>query len=242
MIRLELHSGIGRLILDRPQARNAVPPSEWERIAEEAERAVANGAQALVLAGAGGAFCAGADLGDFPAIRSEEEGSPRFRAAMRRGIDGLVALPIPVIAWIDGPCYGAGVALAMACDLRVAAVGARFAITPAKMGISYPQEDVARLVRLAGPGQAARLLFTGAPIDAEEAARIGLVELVGDAAAVDALVATMLANGGESLRVLKRGIGLAAAGKSADAGQDAAFDALIGSEEFGRRLEAARRK
>ena len=95
---------------------------------------------------------------------------------MRAALDALRDLPIPTIASIEGPCYGAGVALAMACDLRIAGRGARFAITPAKIGISYPQEDVHRLVALVGPGQAARLLFTAETIDGAEAERIGLVE------------------------------------------------------------------
>ena len=78
---------------------------------------------------------------------------------MRRGLDSLRDLTIATVALVEGPCYGAGVALALACDLRIAGPGARFAITPAKFGISYPQEDVAGLVALVGPGQASRLLL-----------------------------------------------------------------------------------
>jgi enoyl-CoA hydratase/carnithine racemase len=155
---------------------------------------------------------------------------------MRDALDALRALPIPTVARIDGPCYGAGVALAMACDLRIATAGSRFAITPAKIGISYPQEDVHRLVALVGPGQAARLLFTAETIDGAEALRIGLVELQ------DADESAILANDPQSLIMLKRAIALAAQGVRSDAGQDRGFDALIAGDASAARLEALRRK
>jgi enoyl-CoA hydratase/carnithine racemase len=102
---------------------------------------------------------------------------------MRGALEPLAGLPMPVIAAIDGDCFGAGVALALAADLRIAGPRAVFAVTPAKLGITYPQEDVARLVALVRPGQAARLLYGAARIDAAEAARIGLVEILADDAA-----------------------------------------------------------
>ena len=120
-------------------------------------------ARLLVVTGDGGAFCAGADLADFAAMRGDERRSRASATTMRAALDALRDLADPDASpLIEGACYGAGVALAMACDLRIAAAGARFAITPAKIGISYPQEDVHRLVALVGPGQAARLLFTAA--------------------------------------------------------------------------------
>ena len=133
-------------------------------------------ARLLVVTGAGGTFCAGADLADFPAMQGDAVAAARFREAMRGALDALRGLVLPTLALIDGHCYGAGVALAMACDLRLASPAARFAITPAKFGISYPQEDVHRLVELVGPGQAARILFTAEPISGGEAQAIGLVD------------------------------------------------------------------
>jgi enoyl-CoA hydratase/carnithine racemase len=159
---------------------------------------------------------------------------------MRTALDRLRGLAIPTIALIEGDCYGAGVALAMACDLRLAALNAHFAITPAKLGISYPQEDVHRLVELVGPGQAARLLFSAQPIRSEEARQIGLVDdwLPNESL----LVPAILANDRESLALLKEAIGRAAAGVRQDPDMDARFDALIAGDEMARRLEALRRK
>jgi enoyl-CoA hydratase/carnithine racemase len=233
MFRLTQDGEVARLTLDRPEARNAIPAKGW---AELTRRLGEVEARLLVLSGAGGAFCAGADLSDFAAIRDDEAAGRRFREEMRTALDALSGLPIPTVARIDGACFGAGVALAMACDLRIATAGARFAITPAKIGLSYPQEDVHRLVALVGPGQAARLLFTAATIDGAEALRIGLADL----GELDEQA--ILANDPDSLAALKRGIGLAAQGIRRDSDQDGRFDSLIAGEEVARRLEAFRGK
>jgi enoyl-CoA hydratase/carnithine racemase len=240
MFRLESNDGQARLILDRPEARNAIPASGWGELAARIGEAGDSGARLLVVTGAGGSFCAGADLADFAAMRADPAATQRFRAAMRGALDRLRALPIPTVALIEGPCYGAGVALAMACDLRIAAPDAMFAITPAKLGISYPQEDVHRLVALVGPGQAARLLLGAQSISAGEALRIGLVELLRPEG--ESILAAILANAPDSLAALKQAIGRAEAGVRSDSAMDTRFDALIGGEEMARRLEALRRK
>jgi len=240
MFRLETHDGQARLTLDRPEARNAIPASGWAELAARIGEAAESGARLLVVTGAGGSFCAGADLADFAAMRGDPAAIARFREAMRDTLDRLRALPIPTVALIEGPCYGAGVALAMACDLRIAAPDAVFAITPAKLGISYPQEDVHRLVGLVGPGQAARLLLGAQAVSAGEARQIGLVECLQPEG--ETILAAILANAPESLAVLKQAIVAAAAGVRSDPATDRRFDALIGGEEMARRLEALRRK
>jgi enoyl-CoA hydratase/carnithine racemase len=242
MFDLTLDGGIARLRLVRPEARNAIPADGWSELARCCAEVAAESARLLVLAGDRDAFCAGADLAYFPALADDPAAVSDFRRAMRTGIDAVRNLPLATVAAIEGPCYGAGVALAMACDLRFAGERARFAITPAKFGISYPQEDVARLVALIGPGQAARLLLGAGSIDSAEAARIGLVELAapGLDAAVDSFAAAVLANSADSVAVLKRAIRLAAAGASADEEQDRSFDAMFGSAGFRERLAALR--
>ncbi|WP_165357377.1 enoyl-CoA hydratase/isomerase family protein [Sphingosinicella sp. CPCC 101087] len=242
MFGLKIDGAIARLTLDRPQARNAIPAAGWAELAHRIGEAAGSDVRILVLSGEGGTFCAGADLGDFAAMRDDEAAPTAFRRAMRTALDALRDLQVPTVAAIDGACFGAGVALAMACDLRIAAPDARFAITPAKIGLSYPQEDVHRLVALVGPGQAARLLFTAETIDAGEANAIGLVERVAPPGGAEAIVAAISANAKESLAALKRGIRLAGEGRASDAEQDRRFDAIIASDELARRLEALRRK
>jgi enoyl-CoA hydratase/carnithine racemase len=242
MFALTLDNGIARLSLERPEARNAIPAAGWAELAGRIADAAHARPRLLVLSGAGHAFCAGADLGDFAAMQADEASRTRFRQSIRSALDGLRSLDFPTVAWIDGACYGAGVALAIACDLRVAGRAARFAVTPAKVGLSYPQEDVHRLVELVGPGQAARLLFTAGAIDGAEAAAIGLVEIFDPEEGIDGVAAAILANADESLVALKRGIRLAADGVRSDADQDRRFDDLVGGEELARRLDALRRR
>jgi enoyl-CoA hydratase/carnithine racemase len=242
MFELETDGPVATLRLRRPEARNAIPVDGWAALADRAEEAEQNGARLLLLAGEpGGAFCAGADLAGFEGLQGDPVAGGRFRTAMRGGLDRLRDLPIPTAALIEGACYGAGVALAMACDLRLASAGARFGITPAKLGIGYPQEDVHRLVGLVGAGQAARLLFSAGTIDAAEAHRIGLVELIAEPEGAAAMLASIAAMEPGSLRMLKRGIGLAAAGIVSDEEQDRRFDELLASDVLAARLAARRR-
>ncbi|HYG30992.1 MAG TPA: enoyl-CoA hydratase/isomerase family protein [Allosphingosinicella sp.] len=239
MFELQLREGgLARLRLARPEARNAIPADGWDSLAAHADQAVSRGARLLLVEGDRSAFCAGADLRDFEALRGDTRAAGDFRRAMRRGLDALAAVPVPVVAMVEGPCYGAGVALALACDIRLAGAGAAFAITPARMGISFPQEDVARLVATVGRGMAARLLFAGVSIDAREALRIGLAD--GLAEELDALCRAILENDADSIAALKRGIGLASAGGGSDPEQDRLFDLLLASEGLAARLAARR--
>ena len=242
MFELGHRDDVAWLTLDRPEARNAIPSAGWAELAARLDDVERSGARVLILRSAGDAFCAGADLGDFPAMQGSPESCAGFRQGIRAALDRLRELPIPTIADVDGACYGAGVALAISCDIRVAGRGARFAITPAKIGVGYPQEDVHRLVELVGPGQAARLLFTAESLDGAEAAEIGFVELYEPEGGADALAEAIAGNSRDSLASLKRGIRLASEGRRTDPEQDRRFDALIGGEEVRRRLEALRRK
>ncbi|HEY0012260.1 MAG TPA: enoyl-CoA hydratase/isomerase family protein [Allosphingosinicella sp.] len=236
MFELRIENQVARITLNRPGARNAIKLAAWDDLALTVRQA--EGARILILAGTAQAFCAGADLGDFAAMSGDLAAASAFREAMRRGIEAMAELPIPTVALVEGPCYGAGVALALACDFRLAGPGARFAITPAKIGISYPQEDVFRLVALVGPAQAAKLLFTGNAIAGDEALRIGLADSRADE--LDDLVASMMANARGSIATLKRGIALAATGVASDSAQDNMFDDLLSAPVLAERLAARR--
>jgi enoyl-CoA hydratase/carnithine racemase len=242
MIELSLDGSVARLRLDRPASRNAIPVAGWARLSALCAEVGTTGARALVLSGSPEAFSAGADLGEFAALASDPEAVSAFRLAMRRGVEALAALPIATLAQIEGPCFGAAVALVMACDIRVAGPGARFAITPAKLGISYPQEDVARLVSLVGPGQASRLILSAGTVDGVEAASIGLVEIFSEeaTAAVDSLVREILSNSAGSVGLLKGAVRASVAGVWSEESTDRAFDERFASADFSRRLEAFR--
>lgn len=240
MITLDIDGATAWLRLDRPQARNALTMDAWEEMARQLDALAATDARLLIVAGEGSHFCGGADLTEFTQLQAEAAARRRFRTGIRAALDRLATLPIPVVASIDGACFGAGVALAMAADLRFAAPDARLAITPAKIGIGYPQEDVHRLVSLVGPGPAARLLYTGMAIDAEEARRLGLVDFVGQPDALLAMMDALLACDRDSIAMLKRGVRLAAAGVCQDDEQDRAFEALLHSPAAVELLSRAR--
>lgn len=243
MFDLALDGAIARLILNRPAARNAIPQNQWAALTAILDQAVAAGPRVLIVQSSNPEhFCAGADFADLGALTGDSLAQRDMRGAMRAALDRLAALPIPVVAAIDGGCFGAGVALALACDIRVAGHGALFSVPPARLGISYPHEDIARLTGLVGPGQAARLLLTAARIEAGEAARIGLVEFLAASAWATAteIAAGIADNAPGSLTLLKRSIALASAGVGQSGEMDQAFEAAFDGTEFAEGLAAIR--
>ncbi|MDB5687050.1 MAG: enoyl-CoA hydratase [Rhizorhabdus sp.] len=234
MFQIDSVGRIARISIARPEARNAIPIARWQDLASAIAEVGRSDARALILRSAvTGIFCAGADISDLAALRDDPAFRRHFRMVMGQAIEALAALPIATIAAIDGGCFGAGVALAIACDLRVAGEGARFGITPAKLGISYPATDVARLKLLIGPGQAARLLYSAATIDAAEAKTIGLVEQHAAHAeqAAQALAETIAGNAPSSIRSLKRTL-------AGDPAADDLFEDAFGGCDFAEGLAA----
>jgi enoyl-CoA hydratase/carnithine racemase len=230
MFQIDSTGRIARISLSRPEARNAIAIAAWDGLAEAIATVGRSGARALIVRSAvPGIFCAGADISDLDRLQADPALRGHFRTVMRRAIEALAVLPIATIAVIDGGCFGAGVAVAMACDMRLAGSKATFGITPARLGISYPASDVARLRALIGPGQAARLLYTAMTIDAAEAKAIGLIE---DAAA-QMLAQAIAANAPSSIAALKRTL-------ASDGQADALFDGAFGGADFAEGVAAFR--
>jgi enoyl-CoA hydratase/carnithine racemase len=241
MIAHDIADGIALITLDAPATRNALTIAGWRALADAVAAVATARPRAVVLRAAGaGMFCSGSDLREIAALAEDATRRAPFRKAMRDALEPLTHLPMPVIAAIDGDCFGAGVALALAADVRVAGPRAVFAITPAKLGITYPQEDIARLVALVGPGQAARLLYAAARIDAAEAARIGLIEVPADdvSAAAMGLAGAMAALSPASLAALKHAVARSPLGH--DPVLDAGFDAAFAGADFREGLAAFR--
>lgn len=215
-VRLERDGALAHLIIERPVKRNAMTLAMWQSIPGLAEEAAADPAiRALVVRAAeAGPFCAGADLGEILRHKDDPAWLAESQAAINRTQRAIARLPLPTVAFIEGDCIGGGCGLAVACDMRVATNAARFAVTPAKLGLIYPLHDVKLLVDLVGPGQAKRLMYTGQVIDAAQALRIGLVELVGESPA--ALLDPILAVSPFSLRETKRFVRRVCDGQSAD--------------------------
>lgn len=234
--RLEHAAGVCTLSINRPARRNAVTRAMWEALPVLLSALAADEQVALlVLRGAGEHFCAGADIAEFAESYASAASAARSNAAIRAGVEALAAFPKPAVALIRGACVGGGVSLALACDLRIAGPEARFAITPAKLGLTYNLGDTTRLVRAVGVSRAKELLFTARALDAAEAERIGLVDRVADdaEAALGETLAAMRALSRPALRGLKRMVEAVAAGAHEETPELAAlFDSSFDGADF----------
>ena len=181
MFSLSIDERVARITIDRGEKRNAVPMGEWCKLEGLVRTANLSNAIVVVIQSADPeSFCAGSDLSELEQLGAEPLRRRRFRGAMESVVSRIRAINKPSVALIGGGCFGTGVSLAAACDLRIARSHSSFAITPARFGISYPKADVERIIQLVGPGNAARLLYGCETISGVEALRMGLVEIIDD--------------------------------------------------------------
>jgi 2-(1,2-epoxy-1,2-dihydrophenyl)acetyl-CoA isomerase len=180
-IRYEVDDRVATITIDRPEKRNAMTYAVLQEFHEAVARAGGDDAvHAVVLTGAGGAFCAGTDLSDLAATPEEDRSSAgRPRDGRRPEPWPLVACPKPVVAAVDGPAVGMGAEFATQCDVRIASDRARFGWNFVQRGL-VPDTGAGSflLPRLIGPSAALRLLLSGELIDAAEARRVGFVAAV----------------------------------------------------------------
>jgi enoyl-CoA hydratase len=169
VIRAERRGAVALITLDRQERRNAIDQAACRALADAVGKA--EDARVVVVTGAGGHFCAGADL-------SHVEDAA-FVEALRAALLALRDVPRPVIAAVEGAALGAGTQLAIACDLRVATPDARFGIPAAKLGLMVDHWTVQRLALVAGHGPARSMLLAAEVLDGAAAAGLGLVQRVG---------------------------------------------------------------
>ncbi len=169
MIHVERRGSTTLVTLDRHERRNAVDRVALEQLLEAL--AGSDGSRVVVLTGAGEHFCAGADL------KGVEDDS--FREALVEVLRALRELPRPVIAAVRGAALGAGMQLAVACDLRVATPDGRFGIPAARLGLMVDEWTVQRVAMLCGQGPASALLLAAETISGDEALGLGLVQRIG---------------------------------------------------------------
>ena len=167
--------------LNNPAKRNAVSLEMWRNLKSTfTELGHEPAVRVVVLRGAGGHFCAGADISEFPQVRATAEKGAQYERLVDEAIDAIMRIPKATVAAISGYCMGGGCALAMACDFRVADGSAQFGIPAAKLGTLYNVLDLENLYALVGVANAKRIMFTGETFDAAEAQRIGFVDAIGD--------------------------------------------------------------
>lgn len=173
MIHHEQRGAVALVTIDRPDRRNAVDRDALDGLAAAitAAQHAEPETRVLVLTGAGGHFCAGADL------KGLEDES--FAGTLRAVLQGLRDAPFPTIAAVEGAALGAGTQLAIACDLRVAASDARFGIPAAKLGLMVDHWTVQRLALLAGHGPARAMLLAADVLSGDDAVRLGFAQRTG---------------------------------------------------------------
>jgi len=203
-LRLERDGPIGRILIDRPEKRNAFNQAMWEQFPVLLGTALIDKAIRVVVvqSASPGMFCAGADIGEMMAHKDDATWRLANQAAINRTQHELARLAKPTIAFIDGDCVGGGCGIAIACDIRVATAQSRIGITPAKLGLVYPLHDIKLLIDLVGPGQAKRILYSGELFAAHEALAMGLLELIDDNATP--LAQQIAANSAHSMHEMKR--------------------------------------
>jgi enoyl-CoA hydratase/carnithine racemase len=219
-VQVSIQAPVATITLNKPERLNALDVEMWEDLAR-ACRAVdaAPGVRVAILTGAGGCFCAGLDVkagstlarpgpeefpaGALPAIREH-------LARLQSCFTSVETLRVPAIAAIQRACMGAGLELALCCDIRVAAEGTLFSIPEVQLGIVPDMGGTQRLPRTIGIGQAKELIYSGRRIEAAEALRIGLVNAVHPASELQAraadLAAEIAANAPLAVQAAKRAI------------------------------------
>lgn len=220
-LALAVADGVATLTFDRPQRKNALTAQLWADLAALVAQAPAQGARVLVLRGAGGDFCAGADISEFDTVRRDAGTARAYEATNSAAFAAIRDLAIPTVAAIRGICFGGGFGIAAACDIRIAADDATFSVPAARLGLAYPHDAMADIVRACGPQMAKLLTFGAGRIDAARALGAGFLAEVVPAAALDAhaagLAAAIAANAPLSVRASKAAIRAVLTGEPADA-------------------------
>jgi enoyl-CoA hydratase len=209
---------VALITINRPQRRNALDKAGWQGLGDAFRACAADRAvRAIVLTGAGGAFCAGDDIEAFASVRDQPVERARYWDTIMATYAAVSGSKVPVIAAVSGVCVGGGCTLALRADFRFGDGTARFGATPAKLGLVYPADSTQLLVSIAGATTAKHMLYTGEIIDARAAAASGIVSRIVQGDVVQAAVeyaSAMAANAPISIEAAKLACDAAMAGRT----------------------------
>lgn len=227
---------IARVVFDRPHAHNAMTWTMYERLAEVcAQIGAADGIRAVMFSAAGGkAFIAGTDIGQFTAFAGAEDGLA-YEEKVARFIAAVERLPMPTLAVIEGWCVGGGLAIAAACDLRIATPASRFGVPIARtLGNCLTPAAYGRLIAEFGAGRVKRMLMLAELLDAGEALAAGFLSAIVPpeeiGAHAEALLARLAAHAPVTMRVGKEAVARILSAATAE-GEDL-VRAAYGSADF----------
>jgi enoyl-CoA hydratase len=177
-VRVEMDDGVVVVTIDRPQARNAIGFATVDELDAALDNVLESDAAVLVLRGGGDrAFVSGGDLKELGTIRTHEQ-AVGMASRVRRLLDRVAALPVPVIAVLNGHALGGGAEVAIAADLRIAADDVKIGFNQVALGIMPAWGGAERLAQVIGRGRALLAITTGQLYDAAAAHELGLVDLV----------------------------------------------------------------
>jgi enoyl-CoA hydratase/carnithine racemase len=196
---------VARLTISNPERRNALDHEVLDAItAALPELAEGIETRCVIVTGAGDIFSAGYDIGGIPDSTFERDAEALVAHPFAAAMEAISSHPYPVVAAINGHCLGGALELAVRCDLRVCASGAKLGMPPAKLGLIYGHTGLQRFIDVIGVARTREVFLLGRNVSAERAAEIGLVnEVVADAELADAgvaLAAELAANAPLSMR------------------------------------------
>ncbi|MGH8517112.1 MAG: enoyl-CoA hydratase [Panacagrimonas sp.] len=179
-LRVEKRGAVGWIVFDQPARRNAINGEMWRGIAPALQHFDADPeVRCVAFRGAGTqAFSAGADISEFEGKRASEESVGQYDGLLDQVLHAIQGSLKPSLAMIYGYCFGGGVEVALACDLRYCAASAQFAVPAAKLGLAYNVEGHKRLLETVGHARAREIMFLGRRYKADEALAMGLVHQV----------------------------------------------------------------
>src|SRR6476659_5399370 len=185
-VRLQFEEGVATLTIDRPEARNAIGFATIVELREALDEVEASDAAVLVLRGGGDrAFVSGGDLKELNAVRTHDAAVEMARD-MRRVLDRVASLPLPVIAALNGHAMGGGAEVAIAADVRIAADDIKIGFNQVSLGIMPAWGGIERLAQVLGRGRALLTVATGEVYTAAQAHALGLLDIVVPRASFDA--------------------------------------------------------
>ena len=250
--RIAVHrddNGVVTVTIDRPEKKNALTFDMWRALAEAILAYGGDPAtRAIVLRGAGRDFSAGADIGEFSELRGDAATARRYEAANSAAFAAIRNAHVPTIAAISGICFGGGLGIAAACDIRIATEDALFCVPAARLGLAYPVDAMQDIVHSAGIQMARYLAYSTDRLGAVDAKRAGfLLETVGDLAQLEARAAEIAGNIARnaplSVRASKAAIRAVLSREPADVEQALELGNLpFGSDDYREGREAFRQK
>lgn len=183
-------AAVAVVTIDRPARRNALDLRAWRDLAGQFRALAARPeVRLVVLTGAAGHFCAGADISEFARVRADSAGGAAYEREVAACYEAIRALPQPSIAAIEGSCVGGGCAIALCCDFRVMHQGARFGIPATKLGTIYTIEECRFLFSVVGLANAKRILYGSELFGAAAAHEMGFADSVVDGDVINAAIA-----------------------------------------------------